>query len=203
MLGFKESSHYNHQKKHHERYTVHRRAQQQRLCSNNCLTTWAWARLTRHLPGINAYIPLIYILDYSPSSRACPLQNISCVLGKEKKAITILHGVSGYFEKGTLTSLIGPSGSGKTTLLDIIAGRKTTGRITGKVTFAGRQPSRNFLRHFTAYVEQFGTNIKYFVASPSFSQPPSLTIHRCRLPCGEFDCNRDAHVYCGAKDPLE
>ena len=52
---------------------------------------------------------------------------------------------------------MGPSGSGKTTLLDVLAGRKTSGRIEGSVLFAGVQPSSMFLRRYTGYVEQFGT----------------------------------------------
>jgi ABC-type nitrate/sulfonate/bicarbonate transport system ATPase subunit len=51
---------------------------------------------------------------------------------------------------------MGPSGSGKTTLLDLLAGRKTVGKTEGKVLFAGNVPSRNFLRRYTGYVEQFG-----------------------------------------------
>jgi ATP-binding cassette subfamily G (WHITE) protein 2 len=44
---------------------------------------------------------------------------------------------------------MGPSGSGKTTLLDVLAGRKTTGTLTGTLLFAGAPPSRAFLRRFT------------------------------------------------------
>lgn len=52
---------------------------------------------------------------------------------------------------------MGPSGSGKTTLLDVLAGRKTAGEILGSITFAGRKPSKMFLRRYTGYVEQFDT----------------------------------------------
>ena len=51
----------------------------------------------------------------------------------------------------------GPSGSGKTTLLDLLAGRKTTGKATGDILFAGNRPTRPFLRRYTGYVEQFDT----------------------------------------------
>ena len=51
---------------------------------------------------------------------------------------------------------MGPSGSGKTTLLDVLAGRKTTGTTSGTIGFAGRQPTRTFLRRYAGYVEQFG-----------------------------------------------
>ncbi len=51
---------------------------------------------------------------------------------------------------------MGPSGSGKTTLLDVLAGRKTAGRIEGEVLFAGQHGSRAFLRRYCGYVEQVG-----------------------------------------------
>jgi ABC-type multidrug transport system ATPase subunit len=51
---------------------------------------------------------------------------------------------------------MGPSGSGETTLLDLLAGRKTVGSMQGSILFAGNKPTRQFLRKFTGYVEQFG-----------------------------------------------
>ena len=51
---------------------------------------------------------------------------------------------------------MGPSGSGKTTLLDVLAGRKTAGTTSGKVTYGNEPPTKAFLRRHTGYVEQFG-----------------------------------------------
>lgn len=51
---------------------------------------------------------------------------------------------------------MGPSGSGKTTLLDLLAGRKTVGKLDGSIRFAGQKPSNEFLKRFAGYVEQFG-----------------------------------------------
>lgn len=56
-------------------------------------------------------------------------------------------------------SQMGPSGSGKTTLLDVLAGRKTYGRIDGDIKFGGTKPTPAFLRRYTGYVEQFDTLI--------------------------------------------
>lgn len=69
----------------------------------------------------------------------------------------LLRGVNAYFNPGQMAALIGPSGSGKTTLMDILAGRKTQGKIEGKLLFANQQPTKTFLRRYTGYVEQFDT----------------------------------------------
>jgi ATP-binding cassette subfamily G (WHITE) protein 2 len=47
--------------------------------------------------------------------------------------------------------------AGKTTLLDILAGRKTVGKLSGEILFGGVAPSKMFLRRFTGYVEQQDT----------------------------------------------
>ncbi len=60
-----------------------------------------------------------------------------------------------------------PSGSGKTTLLDILAGRKTVGRIQGEIKFSGNVPTGMFLRRFTGYVEQFGEWSRVLPGAPS------------------------------------
>jgi len=75
---------------------------------------------------------------------------------KKTKAI-LLKKVSGYFLPRQMAALMGPSGSGKTTLLDVLAGRKTTGEITGDIHFAAHKPTLTFLRRYTGYVEQFDT----------------------------------------------
>ncbi|GAX75671.1 hypothetical protein CEUSTIGMA_g3114.t1 [Chlamydomonas eustigma] len=69
----------------------------------------------------------------------------------------LLKSVNGWFEKHQLSALMGPSGSGKTTLLDVLAGRKNQGVTEGELAFGGQAPSRQFLRRYTGYVEQFDT----------------------------------------------
>lgn len=49
---------------------------------------------------------------------------------------------------------LGPSGSGKSTLLDVLAGRKTTGALSGSLSYGGETPTRTFLKRHTGYVEQ-------------------------------------------------
>lgn len=41
-------------------------------------------------------------------------------------------------------------------IADILAGRKTVGKIEGSLLFAGHKPTRRFLRRYSSYVEQFG-----------------------------------------------
>lgn len=51
---------------------------------------------------------------------------------------------------------MGGSGAGKTTLLDVIAQRKRTGKITGKILLNGFPQERKSFRRCSGYVEQFG-----------------------------------------------
>ena len=44
--------------------------------------------------------------------------------------LRLLDGVTASFESGALTALMGPSGAGKATLLDVLAFRKTSGRVS-------------------------------------------------------------------------
>jgi len=50
----------------------------------------------------------------------------------------------------------GSSGAGKTTLIDVVAGRKTSGEITGEVLINGQPKSKNeaMFKRITGYCEQ-------------------------------------------------
>ena len=54
------------------------------------------------------------------------------------KELKLLKGIHGNFEPGNLTALMGASGAGKTTLMDVIAGRKTVGRMEGEILVNGK-----------------------------------------------------------------
>ena len=65
----------------------------------------------------------------------------------------MLSQASGSAQPGEVVGLLGPSGAGKSTLLDILAKRKTCGRIAGTVTCNGEALGADFKRR-SAYVPQ-------------------------------------------------
>eukprot|EP00644_Phytophthora_capsici_P006567 jgi/Phyca11/18396/fgenesh1_pg.PHYCAscaffold_36_\ len=71
-----------------------------------------------------------------------------------KKTIDLLKGISGYALPGTITALMGSSGAGKTTLMDVIAGRKTGGKIRGEILLNGHPATDLAIRRCTGYCEQ-------------------------------------------------
>ncbi|KAJ0409273.1 hypothetical protein P43SY_006770 [Pythium insidiosum] len=76
------------------------------------------------------------------------------VPGDEKNSIDLLKGITGYAMPGTITALMGSSGAGKTTLMDVIAGRKTGGKIRGQILLNGAEASDLAIRRCTGYCEQ-------------------------------------------------
>ncbi|KAJ0396680.1 hypothetical protein ATCC90586_009163 [Pythium insidiosum] len=71
-----------------------------------------------------------------------------------KENIDLLKGISGFALPGTMTALMGSSGAGKTTLMDVIAGRKTGGKIRGQILFNGHEATDLAIRRCTGYCEQ-------------------------------------------------
>ncbi|KAH7028749.1 multidrug resistance protein CDR1 [Microdochium trichocladiopsis] len=65
----------------------------------------------------------------------------------------ILSQVDGWVQPGKSTALMGFSGAGKTTLLDVLAGRVTTGVLTGETLINGRPTDASF-QHCVGYVKQ-------------------------------------------------
>ncbi|KAJ0394005.1 hypothetical protein ATCC90586_008304 [Pythium insidiosum] len=56
----------------------------------------------------------------------------------------LLKGITGYAAPGTMTALMGSSGAGKTTLMDVIAGRKTGGKIRGDILLNGHAATKQY-----------------------------------------------------------
>ncbi|KUG01591.1 Pleiotropic drug resistance protein ABC superfamily [Phytophthora nicotianae] len=71
-----------------------------------------------------------------------------------KDTIDVLKGISGYALPGTITALMGSSGAGKTTPMDVIAGRKTGGKISGQILLNGHSATDLAIRRSTGYCEQ-------------------------------------------------
>ncbi|KAJ0398414.1 hypothetical protein P43SY_001721 [Pythium insidiosum] len=71
-----------------------------------------------------------------------------------KKNIDLLKGISGFALPGTITALMGSSGAGKTTLMDVIAGRKTGGKIRGQILLNGHEATALAIQRATGYCEQ-------------------------------------------------
>jgi ABC-type multidrug transport system ATPase subunit/ABC-type multidrug transport system permease subunit len=71
-----------------------------------------------------------------------------------KQEIDLLKGIDGFALPGTITALMGSSGAGKTTLMDVIAGRKTGGKIRGQILLNGHPATKLAIRRATGYCEQ-------------------------------------------------
>jgi ABC-type multidrug transport system ATPase subunit len=121
--------------------------------------------------------------------------------GLKKNDLQLLHEVSGFVKPGMMLALMGSSGAGKSTLMDVLALRKTGGKITGEVLVNGRKTDNNLSR-IIGYVEQQDIHaptqtiyeaieLSALVPSPflsSFNQPLCPILKRacvmmqCRLP---------------------
>ncbi|KAE8904874.1 ABC transporter G family member 29 [Phytophthora fragariae] len=71
-----------------------------------------------------------------------------------KNQLELLKGINGFAIPGSITALMGSTGAGKTTLMDVIAGRKTGGKITGKILLNGYEANDLAIRRSTGYCEQ-------------------------------------------------
>ncbi|KAI8381275.1 ABC-2 type transporter-domain-containing protein [Radiomyces spectabilis] len=67
--------------------------------------------------------------------------------------IQLLNDISGIVKPGHLTALMGSSGAGKTTLLDVLARRKTLGKVEGNV-YLNSEALMNDFERITGYCEQ-------------------------------------------------
>ncbi|KAG6615937.1 ATP-binding Cassette (ABC) Superfamily [Phytophthora cinnamomi] len=98
--------------------------------------------------------------------------------GEEKQ---LLRGITAHFEPGRMVALMGATGAGKTTLMDVIAGRKTGGRIVGDIIVNGEPKNPANFSRITAYCEQMdihseGASIyEALVFSANLRLPPTFT----------------------------
>ncbi|KAL4116766.1 hypothetical protein PRIC2_012218 [Phytophthora ramorum] len=71
-----------------------------------------------------------------------------------KDQLELLKGINGFAVPGSITALMGSTGAGKTTLMDVIAGRKTGGKISGRIMLNGYEATDLAIRRSTGYCEQ-------------------------------------------------
>ena len=71
-----------------------------------------------------------------------------------KGMLQILRGITFFSKPSTLTALMGGSGAGKTTFMDVVAGRKTVGRISGEILVNGHPKNQKTWSRVVGYVEQ-------------------------------------------------
>ena len=96
----------------------------------------------------------------SPSSHWCVdamdegirlvVYDVCAKIGKKQT----LFNVTGVVEPGEFYGVMGPSGAGKTMLLDIVCFRKSVGKVKGAVLYNSEPPTKDFVQHNVAYVEQ-------------------------------------------------
>lgn len=90
--------------------------------------------------------------------------------------IKLLIEVSGRAHPGEMCALMGASGAGKSTLLDVLAGRKTTGDITGDILFNGAERSSMVMRS-SAYVMQDNVHIGVLTVKESMNYAGLLRLN--------------------------
>ncbi|KAK9865807.1 hypothetical protein WJX84_001141 [Apatococcus fuscideae] len=93
---------------------------------------------------------LHYLVPLPPQQADSP----NAVDGPNGRELELLKGISGAFRPRTLTALMGVTGAGKTTLMDVLACRKTGGRITGDVMINGHPQKADSFARVSGYVEQ-------------------------------------------------
>ncbi|XP_047342131.1 pleiotropic drug resistance protein 2-like [Impatiens glandulifera] len=77
------------------------------------------------------------------------------IFPSKKRVVKILQNVSGIIKPSRMTLLLGPPGCGKTTFLKALAGKLTKDiRVTGKVTYCGREMKEFISQRTCAYISQ-------------------------------------------------
>ncbi|KAL3761106.1 hypothetical protein ACHAWU_001375 [Discostella pseudostelligera] len=105
-----------------------------------------------------------FSIPFTPADVAFDNLVYEVTASTSKDKLCLLNEVSGVFRAGRMCALMGSSGAGKTTLMDVIAMRKTSGSITGKIELNGFEQERTSFLRSSGYVEQFDV------------QQPELTI---------------------------
>ncbi|QDZ22336.1 ATP-binding cassette transporter [Chloropicon primus] len=109
--------------------------------------------------------PGFWAVDAMEEGIRLVMYNVSCKIGKKQ----MLYDVTGVVEPGEFYGVMGPSGAGKTMLMDIVCFRKSLGKVKGVVLYNGKQPTKDFVGHNVAYVEQ------QITVQPAFTVEEAIT----------------------------
>ncbi|KAI8143007.1 ABC-2 type transporter-domain-containing protein [Fennellomyces sp. T-0311] len=92
-------------------------------------------------------------MDKASTGTTFSWQNVNYAVPFKGETLPLLNNISGIIEPGHLTALMGASGAGKTTLLDVLARRKTMGKVDGRIYLNNEALIADFER-ITGYCEQ-------------------------------------------------
>ena len=98
----------------------------------------------------------------------------SVPMKKEGIDKVILKGVNGIANAGEVFAILGSSGAGKTTLLDVLASRKSFGKVDGDVTINGHKAHHSQVKYISAYVQQEDLMLSTLTARETLSYAAQL-----------------------------
>ena len=102
----------------------------------------------------------------------------------------VLHPCSGIAVPGETVALMGPSGAGKSTLLDVLAGRKTAGRLGASAVKMNGRPCGTLFKRISAYVAQEDVFVPTMTAWETLVFHATLTLPKVRRERGRRRARR-------------
>ena len=101
---------------------------------------------------------------------------------KAKTQKVLLSGITGLCRPGTMTALMGATGAGKTTLLDVLAFRKTTGRVEGTFMLNGTVSKAADFAARAAFAEQEDIHADYSTVREAIDFSAALRLPKSVTP---------------------
>ena len=134
-------------------------------------------RLETNIPIYLEWKNLNYFVDIKPKANSFKDKFLNVFCSKyTKQDLQLLHNISGYVKPGMLIAFMGPSGAGKTTLLDVLAQRKTAGRVEGEIFINGKPLDPFILSRFSGYVEQQNIHVETETVQEALSLSAALRL---------------------------